>query len=117
MDVLRREGEKSEELVIPELPKTASVSQVAVEPAGFYVHHAVVGAAIIAGGVLAGMVAPAIKPATRGAIIVSAVVLGSFLIWDDLTSHIEDKCPVETIWSFTPCPEKVAVTVVKKAEI
>lgn len=112
VDVLKRDEQK--QLELPEPPK---VAQVSIEPAGFHVHHSVIGAAIIAGGILAGVVAPAIRSETRGVIVVASVALGAALIWDDVQAHLAGGCSMDTIWQFLPCPEREArVTVVRKVE-
>lgn len=83
----------------------------------FYVHHTLVGAGIIAGAVVIGAVVPSVKPTTRIAIAGLGALLGAILIWDDVSQHMESGCSLDTILNFVPCPEKPAVTVVKKPEV
>ncbi len=85
-----------------------------VQTAPFHVHHGLIGAGIMVGGVVAALTLPVVKPTTRLVVAGSAFVLGLALLWDDIEAHLTSKCGFDTWINFVPCPE--TVTVVRKPE-
>lgn len=112
MEILRKE-EMEEPLPAPPIEKKEVVVK-ATTAQPFYVHHAMVGLAVMIGGTVGATFCPSLKTETRIMVAGLSLLMGGILLYDDLTQHWEHGCSLDTIWNFLPCPENVAPVVVKK---
>lgn len=109
-DVVRIPAEETTGFNAPEV----KVKEVTKPP--LYLHHGIIGIALVAAGVTFAVVTPIVRPATKAVVGGGLALAGLALIWDDYTSHVENDCGIDTWFNFTPCPESVVkkVTVIRK---